>query len=813
MLRFLLFCLVPFIVTSQSQQHDWSSLTTLMTQNSTLHGPIFDSEYDKCMSLASDPFQVSAGANGICMHLLNCSHTFCDKTHYGYNLPSYVLETRGENDLSEAMRFANDNNIKVSVKTTGHSLQGSSTRQDSLLIWMHNFPKDGQIKKNYTDSCGNVHDVIGIGGGETWDDVLAAVKGDYHIVASSERTTSAAGGWLQGGGLSYTSRLYGLGVDNVIDFRVVLADGSIVIADNCTNPSLFWALRGGGGGTFGVVTHIHYKLHKVTPIVRFSFLIYGRESLEPDETKPFLSAVQLWLDYWISNSLTLEDQWCGGHFSQVSMHLLFCGELSDAKLSFINDFYAWHNSVLGSLMKQKQWGTFVFTKVHDSWFDYMGGTIGLRNPDYINPTNTFFDASADVSCRILPYEKLARDPFNVIRMFLSQPLVDSSFGFSNYFLGGKINSVKASETAVHPSMRESIYSVFSKGDMASEYIREFLPNTMTGVCYNYHNVLEPDWRNACWDSQYDSLDQVKKEYDPNNRLDCWHCVGYTGEEFTFSPSPSISIPPSDYPSPSPTYTQSPSNATDSPSDYPSSSPTRYTQDPSYATDSPSDHPSSTPTYTQVPTDATDSPSDYPSSTPTYTQAPTETQNYENPYALFLLKETLLEDGILLPSVRPCKWLAKRPFTVRRRYCSSKKYQLFSPEDGLAPASRTCRNTCSPFCVKEVANSNFLFGSRRNEDGDEVVSMRQCKWIKKQKPNRIATICSNTVIFPGNVYGVYGQAFEVCTETCASCTSIRNSTILGNITPKMIFKPKTMFDDSAPNTTMFKPEIVFNESHS
>lgn len=62
---------------------------------------------------------------------------------------------------------------------------------------MHNFPKDGTINDSYTDTCGTNHGpVVGISGGETWDDVLEAVKDEYHVVTGGGRTVSAAGGWF-----------------------------------------------------------------------------------------------------------------------------------------------------------------------------------------------------------------------------------------------------------------------------------------------------------------------------------------------------------------------------------------------------------------------------------------------------------------------------------------------------------------------------------------------------------------------------------------------------------------------------------------
>jgi FAD/FMN-containing dehydrogenase len=70
-----------------------------------------------------------------------------------------------------------------------------------------------------------------------------------------------------GGGLSFGSRHLGLGADNVVEFKVVLANGTAITADEYENPDMFWALRGGGGGSFGVVTSVRLKLWQDEPLV------------------------------------------------------------------------------------------------------------------------------------------------------------------------------------------------------------------------------------------------------------------------------------------------------------------------------------------------------------------------------------------------------------------------------------------------------------------------------------------------------------------------------------------------------------------
>jgi hypothetical protein len=224
-------------------------LSAMLSSEAALHGPFADTYYpDQCEVLGSDAYAISKAGSGICMHAHACQREFC-RSQFPKDLPAYIVEAKEPADIQKALSFGKSYNISVTVKTTGHSYHGASTAKDSLLIWMQNYPKNGTILDNYTSCDGDTtyHAVISVNGGETWNDVIEAVGPDYHVVTGGARTVSAAGGWLMGSGLSFSSREYGLGIDNAVQFEVVLADGSLVTANACANSVLFWALRGGGG--------------------------------------------------------------------------------------------------------------------------------------------------------------------------------------------------------------------------------------------------------------------------------------------------------------------------------------------------------------------------------------------------------------------------------------------------------------------------------------------------------------------------------------------------------------------------------------
>lgn len=140
-----------------------------------------------------------------------------------------------------------------------------------------------------------------------------------------------------------------------------------------------------------------------------------------------------------------------------------------------------------------------------------------------DPTGSSYEGVENMSARLMP-DSIVRNNSASVKDLLMK--VVENLGPINYFLGGNINSVPAEETAVNPSLRSSVWSLFTTSPESAQIVRDFIPNSVTGVCYNHHNSLEPDWRKACWGSHYDQLDQLKEEYDPSHVLNCWHCVGY-----------------------------------------------------------------------------------------------------------------------------------------------------------------------------------------------------------------------------------------------------------------------------------------------
>ncbi|KAG9122435.1 hypothetical protein FRC07_001176, partial [Ceratobasidium sp. 392] len=154
--------------------------------------------------------------------------------------------------------------VKLVIKNTGHDYLGRSSGAGSLSIWTHQLKGISFTDSFVADGCkkGSGVPAVTLGAAEQWRDVYkAADEHNVTVVGGAANSVGAAGGWLQGGGHSPLGVLYGMGVDNVLQFTVVKADGKIVKANACQNKDLFWALRGGGGSTYGVALDVTYKTH------------------------------------------------------------------------------------------------------------------------------------------------------------------------------------------------------------------------------------------------------------------------------------------------------------------------------------------------------------------------------------------------------------------------------------------------------------------------------------------------------------------------------------------------------------------------
>ncbi|KAL2843126.1 hypothetical protein BJY01DRAFT_216075 [Aspergillus pseudoustus] len=216
------------------------------------------------------------------------------------SVPWKYVDARSVEDVQKTLLFAKERNLRLVVKNTGHDYAGRSSAPDSFALWTHNIqPLIGLTEGYIPDACSEpVGDVITIGAGQQFREVYEFVNSHgYRVVGGTSPSVGMAGGWLAGGGHSMLSNELGLGVDNVQQIKAVLPNGTYITANRCQNQDLFFALRGGGGGTFAVVTESTFLVHPKKPMQFARVSIAG---LNEKVIADFLSIVVANTDKWAS---------------------------------------------------------------------------------------------------------------------------------------------------------------------------------------------------------------------------------------------------------------------------------------------------------------------------------------------------------------------------------------------------------------------------------------------------------------------------------------------------------------------------------
>jgi len=180
---------------------------------------------------------------------------------------TYAIRAQNTADVVAGVNFARENNLRLVVKGGGHSYYGTSNAPDSLLIWTRAMNKVTLHDAFVGQGCaGRIAPVpaVSADAGAVWIDLYDAVttKGGRYVQGGGCETVGVAG-LLLGGGFGAYSKRFGSAAAGLLEAEIVTADGRVRVVNACTEPDLFWALKGGGGGTFGAVTRLTLRTHEL----------------------------------------------------------------------------------------------------------------------------------------------------------------------------------------------------------------------------------------------------------------------------------------------------------------------------------------------------------------------------------------------------------------------------------------------------------------------------------------------------------------------------------------------------------------------
>jgi FAD/FMN-containing dehydrogenase len=170
--------------------------------------------------------------------------------------PAVIAQCADVDDVVSALRFGRDQVLEIAVRGGGHGVAGKALTDGGIVI---------DLRRMNAVSVDPERGTATVGGGATMSNLDRATQPHGLATTGGRVSTTGIGGFTLGGGGGWLDRKFGLACDNLISVQLVTADGSIVTASETENTDLFWALHG-GGGNFGVVTSLTFRLHPLGPV-------------------------------------------------------------------------------------------------------------------------------------------------------------------------------------------------------------------------------------------------------------------------------------------------------------------------------------------------------------------------------------------------------------------------------------------------------------------------------------------------------------------------------------------------------------------
>ncbi|KAK5744039.1 hypothetical protein LTR17_002377 [Elasticomyces elasticus] len=542
----------------------WPSLSIWNALNATTNGHLIKSEPEaiscypgpahdvtKCAAIdaswtdarfhSQNPVGLSYPIDDTCPPINTTAGEVADTCTLGSN-PWYAVNATSTQDVISAITFAKRLNVRLVIKDTGHDLLGRSTGYGSLEIWLRNLRTGLSFEPEYSSTCqANTWTgaAISIGGGYTFDDVYKVAKANnVVVVGGGTPSVGALGGWMQGGGHGPASRQFGLGADQVLEAEVVLANGECITASPCLNADVYWAIRGGGPGTYGVVTKTIIKAY---PMVNVQVQHVAIAPLT-DNTTALLDAIAILYEAYPD----LNDKGYAGYgtWSINQPTPLF----ANFTAGYVHGFYTFNETImyaqstfastlqkLGPYNDTSLYISITYVSYPDYWTFYtaesgqepaVGSTGSALTARLFSRSAVQHDTSGLRSMLDViagTPEQYTSNTFELVSGGANFAKPDSYSGlnpawrisyFSNIVARGWAPAATQAEQA---SVRHDI--TFVKGAAMEKQAPE------TGVYMNEANRLDPDWKQNFYGKHYARLSSIKENVDPNGLFYCPTCVG------------------------------------------------------------------------------------------------------------------------------------------------------------------------------------------------------------------------------------------------------------------------------------------------
>jgi FAD/FMN-containing dehydrogenase len=424
--------------------------------------------------------------------------------------PACIVQPRSPNDVALALQYARDQHCPLTVRCGGHSAAGYCLNcgvvVDMALMSDMKLDRDKPI--------------LGVELGARWAKVYDYLEssGSGLIPVGGGCLTVGLGGFLLGGGYSFTSRSYGMGCDNLHSVELVTPDGVWHHLDDHVSDSLqkdlWWACRGGGGGNFGVAVAAELKLHQPNQPT----MLVGEITYPLDAAQDVIGAYNEWTQ-------NLPNEMAAYGFLGNQPDPAEPGRtISAFRITAVyNGAHAEGIDRLTEMLKLPSIKVDLYNMALPQWEEKIGKSTLVG------------DRQAYIRSGILPEGAMTTDVIKIYQQFMKEAPSPDSFVVWTHG-GGAITEIAPQDTAfVHrnPGFIYELKSIWTDPAEARNNIEwayefgEALADHFCGAYANYIDPLLTDWSTKYYGANYDRLQQIKSTVDPDHIFDFQQGIGST----------------------------------------------------------------------------------------------------------------------------------------------------------------------------------------------------------------------------------------------------------------------------------------------
>jgi FAD/FMN-containing dehydrogenase len=474
----------------------------------------------------------------------------------------WAVSAHNAADVAAAVSFAQKHKLRLAIKGGGHSYQGTSNAPDSLLIWTRQMDSIELHDAFIAQGCAaKPQPALSLGAGVIWRDAYATAAKAGRYVQGGGCLTVGVAGLIQSGGFGSFSKRFGLAAASLLEAEIVTADGKMLVANACTNADLFWGLKGGGGGSLGVVTRVTLRTHDLPAFLGGVFA-----AIKASSDDAYRRLIQRFVAFY--HESLFNPNWG----EQVKFHpdntfeiaMVFQGidqasatatwkPFFDEITASPSDYQITMPPLIAAAPGRYFWDTgFLRHNMPQAllWDDRPGAP--LENVFWrgnLNETGWVLDAYQSTW---MPQSLLApdRQAALVDALFASSRHWTQALHFNKGLAGAPTDEIAAArDTATNPAATTAFALAISAAggppafpgipghepDLARALtdaakvaacmgeLRKLVPEP--GSYVSESNYFEPDWQRAFWGGNYPRLQAVKRKYDPEGLFFVHHGVG------------------------------------------------------------------------------------------------------------------------------------------------------------------------------------------------------------------------------------------------------------------------------------------------